>query len=65
MCKVLSVQRSAYYKWLNRPIPANEQENQALSEIIMEYHQRYGGILGVRRMLMILINRHYNKNYNS
>ena len=63
MCKVLSVQRSAYYKWLNRPIPANEQENQALSEIIMEYHQRYGGILGVRRMRMF-INRHYNKNYN-
>ena len=50
MCKVLSVQRSAYYKWLNRPIPTNEQENQALAEIIMEYHQRYGGILGVRRM---------------
>ena len=55
MCKVLHIQRSAYYKWLKRPIPAQEQENQELAEIIIEYHQKYGGILGkrVRRV------RHY------
>lgn len=63
MCNVLCIQRSAYYKWLKRPIPLNEQENQELAEIIMEYHQTYGGILGSRRMRMF-INRNYNKNYN-
>ena len=63
MCKVLHIQRSAYYKWLKRPIPAQEQENQELAEIIIEYHQKYGGILGKRRMCMF-INRNYHKNYN-
>lgn len=39
MCKVLNIQRSAYYKWLNRAIPENEQENMELAEIIKKYHQ--------------------------
>lgn len=34
MCKLLNIQRSAYYKWLNRTIPENEQENMELAEII-------------------------------
>ncbi len=34
MCKVLNIQRSAYYKWLNRAIPENEQENMELAETI-------------------------------
>lgn len=63
MCKQLEIQRSAYYKWLKRPIPANEQENMELAEIIKKYHQKYGGILGYRRMCMF-INRNYKKNYN-
>lgn len=63
MCKVLNIQRSAYYKWLNRAIPENEQENMELAEIIKKYHQKYGGILGYRRMRMF-INRNYKKNYN-
>ena len=63
MCKILHIQRSAYYKWLKRPIPAQEQEKQELAEIIIEYHQKYGGILGKRRMCMF-INRNYHKNYN-
>lgn len=64
MCKRLGVKRSAYYKWLNRSITANEQEDMKLAEIIMEYHQKYGGILGYRRM-RIFINRKYNKHYNT
>ena len=64
MCKRLGVKRSAYYKWLNRPIPENEQEDMKLSETIMDYHQKYGGILGYRRM-RIFINRNNNKKYNT
>lgn len=64
MCKQLGVKRSAYYKWLNRSITANEQEDMKLAGIIMEYHQKYGGILGYRKMC-IFINRKYNKHYNT
>ncbi len=63
MCKQLGIRRSAYYKWLNRIIPVNEQEDMELAQIIMNYHQKYGGILGYRRMRMF-INRDYKKNYN-
>ena len=63
MCKQLDIQRSAYYKWLKRPIPTNEQENMELGEIVKKYHKKYGGILGYRRMRMF-INRNYKKNYN-
>lgn len=63
MCQRLDIRRSAYYKWLKRPIPANEQEDIELADIIREYHEKYGGILGYRRM-RIFINRQHNKNYN-
>ena len=43
MCKRLGLRRSAYYKWLNRPIPENEQEDMKLSETVMDYYQKYGG----------------------
>ena len=59
MCKELDIHRSTYYKWLKRVIPANEQENKELAQIIMNYHQKYGGILGYRRMRMF-INCDYN-----
>lgn len=39
-------------------------ENMKLAEIIMEYHQKYGGILGYRRMCSF-INCGYKKNYNT
>ena len=64
MCKRLGLRRSAYYKWLNRPIPENEQEDMKLSETVMDYYQKYGGILGYRRMC-IFINRDHNKHYNA
>lgn len=63
MCKQLGVLCSAYYKWINRTIPENEQEDMELAGIIKKYHQKYGGILGYRRMRMF-INRNCNKNYN-
>ena len=54
MCRKLGISRAAYYKWLNRPIPAKELEDIELAEKIREYHERYGGILGYRRMTIFL-----------
>ncbi|HPW53380.1 MAG TPA: IS3 family transposase [Erysipelotrichaceae bacterium] len=62
MCKKLNVSRAAYYRWLNREIPQKELEDIELGRLVLEYHQKYRGILGYRRMTMF-INRHYNKNY--
>ncbi len=63
MCRYLNIRRSAYYKWLKRSIPGNEQEDMELAEIVMKYHEKYGGILGYRRMCLF-INRDHNKHYN-
>lgn len=48
---------------MNRKTTANEKENMELSEMIENYHKRYGGILGYRRMRMF-INHDQKKNYN-
>lgn len=50
MCKQLEVSRAAYYKWLHREIPKQEQENIELAELIKEYDERFNHILGYRRM---------------
>lgn len=50
MCKQLGISRAAYYKWLHRDIPENEQENIKLAQIIKEYNERFNHILGYRRM---------------
>lgn len=65
MCQQLGVSKAAYYKWLHRPIPKNEQENLLLAELIREYDERFHHILGYRRMTL-WINRlnstHFSKN---
>ena len=50
MCKQLEISRAAYYKWLHREVPKQEQENIKLAEIIKEYDMRFNHILGYRRM---------------
>lgn len=50
MCKQLEISRAAYYKWLHREIPEQEQENIELAELIKEYDERFNHILGYRRM---------------
>jgi transposase InsO family protein len=50
MCKQFEISRAAYYKWLHREIPEQESENQRLAELIKEYDERFGHILGYRRM---------------
>lgn len=50
MCNQLGISRAAYYKWLNRAVPKQEEENIKLAELIKEYDERFGHILGYRRM---------------
>lgn len=50
MCKQLGISHASYYKWLHRAIPAQENENAKIAELINEYDERFGHILGYRRM---------------
>lgn len=50
MCRQFGIPRSAYYKWLHREIPVQERENMELAELIREYDEKFGHILGYRRM---------------
>ena len=58
MCKTLGVSHAAYYKWLNREIPEEELENQKIANLIREYDDRFGHILGYRRMALYI--NHFN-----
>lgn len=62
MCKQLSVSRAAYYKWLHREVPIQEQENIELANLIKEYDERFNHILGYRRMTS-WINHFNHTNY--
>ena len=63
MCRQFEVSRVAYYKWLHREIPAQEQENIRLAELIREYDERFNHILGYRRMTS-WINHFNHTNYS-
>lgn len=63
MCKKLNISKAAYYKWLNRDIPADEKENILVAQLIKEYDERFSHILGYRRMTS-WINRLNNKHYS-
>ena len=58
MCKALGVSHAAYYKWLNREISEEELENQKIANLIREYDDRFGHILGYRRMTLYI--NHFN-----
>lgn len=59
MCKQLEISRAGYYKWLNREVPEQELENIRLAELIKEYDERFGHILGYRRMTSWI--NHFNQ----
>ena len=59
MCRHLGISRSAYYKWLHREIPLQELENLELAELIKEYDEKFGHILGYRRMTVWI--NHFNQ----
>ena len=58
MCKGLGVSHAAYYKWLHREVPDQELENQRIAALIREYDDRFGHILGYRRMTLWI--NHFN-----
>ena len=65
MCQQLEITRAAFYKWLHREIPAAEQENILIAQLIRDYDDCFNHILGYRRMTLYinrLNNKHYSKN---
>ncbi len=64
MCKVLEIARSSYYKRINRKMTAAELENHQLVNLILDYDERFGHILGYRRMTQwINTLNHFNYNH--
>jgi len=63
MCEILLIPHSSYYKWLNHTETSEEMLNHELSQIILEYHAEFKGILGYRRMTL-WINKRNQSNYN-
>lgn len=62
MCSQLEISRAAYYKWMHREIPLEEEENVKLAGLITEYDERFHHILGYRRMTS-WINHFNHTNY--
>ena len=62
MCKVLSISRASYYKWLHHKETAEEKENKQIMKWILEYDEKHKHTLGYRRMRNY-INREKNKSY--
>ncbi len=41
LCHLGQVTRAAYYKWLNRKVPKNEEDNMRISKTIESIHEKY------------------------
>jgi putative transposase len=54
MCKVLSVSRSGFYKWLNKKPSAREIENEYLVDEIQKIHKNSHLIYGSPRITSVL-----------
>lgn len=54
LCIIAKVQRSSYYKWLNRKESRNEVFNQKLLKLIEKNYEESGAILGYRQMIIKL-----------
>lgn len=63
LCEIARIQRSSYYKWLNRTISENEKLNEEILEEIRRLYDKVDGIYGYRRMTMNL-NRILTKTIN-
>ncbi|MGN6618841.1 MAG: IS3 family transposase [Ilyomonas sp.] len=63
LCEIARIQRSSYYKWLNRTISENEKLNEEILEEIKRLYDKVNGIYGYRRMTMNL-NRILSKSIN-
>ena len=63
LCRILTVSRSGYDKWLKHPETPSERVNKELMATIKSFHHRYNGILGYRRMTAF-VNRQPGTQYN-
>lgn len=63
LCEIIGIQRSSYYKWLNRKESDNEKFNKELLSKIKDAYEEKNGILGYRQMT-IKLNREHNLNVN-
>ncbi|HCT65343.1 MAG TPA: hypothetical protein DIC60_08795 [Lachnospiraceae bacterium] len=54
LCVIASIQRSSYYKWLNRKESHNEQLNKNILPLIKDVYEEKNGILGYRQMTIKL-----------
>lgn len=63
LCDIAGIQRSSYYKWLNRKESNNEQFNKKLLPLIRDAYEEKNGILGYRQMT-IKMNREHNLHIN-
>ncbi|WP_083208768.1 IS3 family transposase [Brevibacillus laterosporus] len=59
----MGIQRSSYYKWLNRKESHNEKFNKELLPMIKDAYEERNGILGYRQMT-IKLNRQHNLTVN-
>jgi len=63
LCLKLHINRSAYYKWLNRTSRKSQLTNEQIIEWIKELYEEQNGILGYRQMT-IAVNRKQKIRYN-
>lgn len=63
LCNLAGIQRSSYYKWLNRKESINEKFNRELIPLIKDAYEERNGILGYRQMT-IKLNREHNLKVN-
>ena len=54
LCAVLSINRSAYYKWIKRKSSTNQLQNEEIIGWIMELYEEQNGILGYREMTITI-----------
>lgn len=58
LCEIAGINKSSYYKWLNREKSKNEIQNEKLLELIKEAYEERDGILGYRQMTIKLRREH-------
>jgi putative transposase len=54
LCKVAAISRSSYYKWLNREVSFQEQENEQLANAMILLYEKVEGIFGYRQLTLHL-----------
>ena len=60
---MIHLNRSAYYKWINRTPSRSQEVNEQVVEWIKELYEEQNGILGYRQMT-ITLNREHDTQYN-